>query len=80
MKSEENDILKLINPDKVPLTVEILRTFSGCENYTDEEAENVVRSIEVLARVAFHVRAKLLKKQSENFGNFNEENQSAYEQ
>ena len=33
--------IKLINPKKVPLTPEVLRTFEGFEYTSDEEAENI---------------------------------------
>jgi diadenosine tetraphosphate (Ap4A) HIT family hydrolase len=60
MSTQNEYTLKLINPKREPLTVVILRTFAGCEHYTDAEAQNVVESIEVLCKVAFHVREKLL--------------------
>jgi hypothetical protein len=40
-----------INPKKEPLTVEKLRTFSGCEHYNDEEAEQVVQTIQQYALI-----------------------------
>jgi len=36
---------------KDPLTVEKLRTYPGCEHYTDEQAEEIVSSIEILAEI-----------------------------
>ena len=36
--------LDLINPKKVPLTPEVLRTFEGFEHTPDEEAENICRT------------------------------------
>jgi hypothetical protein len=36
--------IELINPKKVPLTPEVLRTFEGFEHTSDEEAENICRT------------------------------------
>lgn len=41
------------NPSKEPLTAEKLRTFPGCEHYSLEEAEQLVRAIDQLARLLF---------------------------
>lgn len=38
--------LKRINPEKQPLTVETLRTFKGMENLSDEEAQELIFSIQ----------------------------------
>ena len=42
-----------INPKKEPLTVEKLRTFPGCEHYSDEEAEQVMQTIHQFAHILF---------------------------
>lgn len=42
-----------INPNKEQLTVEKLKTFSGCENYSDEEATEIVLSIQILCKILF---------------------------
>lgn len=44
---------KNINPKKEPLTIEKLRTFPGCEHYSDEEATRIVQTIEQLAIILF---------------------------
>jgi hypothetical protein len=36
--------IELLNPKKVPLTPEVLRTFEGFEHTSDEEAENICRT------------------------------------
>ena len=36
--------IELINPKKVPLTPEVLRTFEGFEHSSDEEAQNICRT------------------------------------
>lgn len=36
--------IKLINPKKVLLTPEVLRTFEGFEHTSDEEAQNICRT------------------------------------
>lgn len=40
--SDEN--IELINPKKVPLMPEVLRTFEGFEHTSDEEAQNICRT------------------------------------
>ena len=42
-----------INPQKEPLTNSILKSFDGCENYTDEEATSLVESIRKIAKILF---------------------------
>ena len=42
-----------INTKKEPLTIEKLRTFPGCEHYSDEEALGIVQTIEQLAIILF---------------------------
>lgn len=46
---------KSINPKKEPLTIEKLRTFPGCEHYSDQEVEAVLRTIEQLTLIAFEL-------------------------
>lgn len=46
---------KAINPKKEPLTIEKLKSFSGCEHYTDEEAEQILRTFETLTSVMFEL-------------------------
>lgn len=47
-----------INPAKEPLTVEKLRTFPGCEHYSDEEAEQIVQTIHQFAHILFECVSK----------------------
>jgi hypothetical protein len=42
-----------INPAKQPLTIEKLRSFLGCEHYTDEEAASIVQTIDHLSHILF---------------------------
>jgi len=42
-----------INPNREPLTIEKLRTFPGYENYSDEQAGEVVQTLEELAIILF---------------------------
>lgn len=42
-----------INPKKQPLTIEKLRSFPGCEHYSDEEAAEIIQSFEQLTAIAF---------------------------
>jgi|GEM_PF-1471861 hypothetical protein len=40
-----------INPKKEALTIENLRTFEGFENVSDEEAMEIIRTIDTLCRI-----------------------------
>lgn len=42
------------------LTIDELKSFKGCENYTNEEAEEIIETLEQLTIVLF----KLYKKQN----------------
>jgi LEA14-like dessication related protein len=41
--------LKATNPRQQPLTVERLKSYPGCENYTDEQATKIIQILENLA-------------------------------
>ena len=47
------DGLAQINPDGKPLTPELLKTFPGCENYSESQALDIIRSLEKLAAVCY---------------------------
>jgi hypothetical protein len=42
-----------INPKKQPLIIEKLRSFPGCEHYSDEEASGIIQSFQQLTAIAF---------------------------
>jgi hypothetical protein len=42
-----------INPKRQPLTIEKLRSFPGCDHYSDEEANNIIKSFEQLTAIIF---------------------------
>ena len=42
-----------INPKRQPLTIEKLRSFPGCEHYSDEEATNIIQAFEQLTAIVF---------------------------
>jgi hypothetical protein len=42
-----------INPKKQPLTIEKLRSFPGCEHYSDEEAAGIIQCFQQLTGIAF---------------------------
>lgn len=46
---------KSINPHKEPLTIEKLRTFPGCEHYTDEEAKQIIQTFDTLTKAMFEL-------------------------
>ena len=51
--------LEKINHKKVPLTIERLRSYPGCEKYTEEEAEDIIQLLNELARIILeHVAYK----------------------
>ncbi len=45
--------IEKMNPNQVPLTVEKLKTFAGCENYDAKEATEIVKTIRQIALVLF---------------------------
>jgi hypothetical protein len=47
-----------VNPAKAPLTIEKLRTFPGCEHYSDEEAEQIVQTLHQYALILFECASK----------------------
>ena len=46
-----------INPKRQPLTIEKLRSFPGCEHYSDEEATKILQSFEQLTTIIFEATA-----------------------
>lgn len=42
-----------LNPNKDPLTIEKLKAFTGCEDYTDEEAAGIMQTLENLSAILF---------------------------
>jgi hypothetical protein len=46
-----------INPKRQPLTIEKLRSFTGCEHYSDEEAACIIQSFEQLTAIIFDATA-----------------------
>lgn len=83
-----NAELKSINPEKKPLTVETLRSFEGMENLTDEEANEIVFSLQLFSGLfhEFYIQLEKMKISGEiddiisyliNEGNTNEHKQAA---
>jgi len=46
-----NAFTEIINPQKEPLTVEKIKTFKDFENVTDEEALEIIYTIDTLCRI-----------------------------
>lgn len=46
-------IAQKVNPRKDPLTIEKLRSFPGCEHYSDQEAIAIIETFEQLAFMTF---------------------------
>jgi hypothetical protein len=59
LEQETNSItpnkIKLLNPDKKPLTKEKYRELSGRYDLSDEEAEKAVQDIQLLAKILYQV-------------------------
>lgn len=45
--------IKLINPERRPLTVEKLRELTGWHNLADDQAEEIVQSIRLFAKILY---------------------------
>lgn len=51
--------LETTNPNKKPMTIERLRSYPGCEKYTDEEAGDIIQLLSELAVIVLeHVAHK----------------------
>ncbi|HVI45246.1 MAG TPA: hypothetical protein VM802_10260 [Chitinophaga sp.] len=51
MDAPDNIILN--QDDEVGLTPELLKTFPGCEHYTDEQAIEIVRTLKQVAEILY---------------------------
>ena len=47
------------------MSIEELRSFSGFENYSDEEAKECINTLETLSNIFFQLYIKELKKQEQ---------------
>jgi hypothetical protein len=58
-----------------PLTIELMKTFPGCENYTDEEAEFVMKSLNELVPILSDLKlsAKIISIDNQQVVNCNGE-------
>ncbi|MFN4313308.1 MAG: hypothetical protein ACK4E0_03370 [Chitinophagaceae bacterium] len=45
------------NPEKEAMTVERLRTYPGCENYSEPEAAEIIQALEKLALIILEYEA-----------------------
>lgn len=45
-----------INPKNEPLTISVLKSFEGCNHYTDEEAAILVESIRKIAAILYDLQ------------------------
>lgn len=64
MSKEE---IKNINPEKKPLTIETLRSFSGFEKVNDEEANEIIFSVQIFSELfhEFYVQLEKMKERGE---------------
>jgi hypothetical protein len=44
-----------VNPKMEPLTIERLRGYPGCENYTDDQAASIIQTLEQFALILFEI-------------------------
>ncbi len=44
-----------INPEEKPLTPELLKTFPGCEDYTEQKALEIIHSLEKLSAICYNI-------------------------
>ena len=44
-----------INPEEKPLTPELLKTFPGCEDYTEQQAQEIIHSLEKLSAICYNI-------------------------
>lgn len=58
MKTIQNNLslcVDDINPSAKPLTPEILRSFPGCEHYSETEADAIIKTLEKLSAVCHQI-------------------------
>jgi len=67
--------LRSINPKREPLTIEKLRTFKGMENLTDEQAQELLFSIQAFAIILYDLLAT--DENEQNNSNTNQNKQAA---
>ncbi len=44
-----------VNPKMEHLTIEKLRSYPGCENYTDDQAASIIQTLEQFALILFEI-------------------------
>lgn len=47
--------LQKTNPNQEPLTIERLRSYPGCESYTDEQAKDILNLLNELATIILEI-------------------------
>ncbi len=64
MRKEE---IKSINPEKKTLTIETLRSFPGFEKLNDEEANEIIHSLQIFSELfhEFYVQLEKMKERGE---------------
>jgi hypothetical protein len=58
MKTKQNKLSVCavdINPSAIPLNPEILRSFPGCEHYSETKANNIMKTLEKLSAVCHQI-------------------------
>lgn len=50
-----SEAFEQLNPEKKPLTVDVLKTFKNSENYTEEQAKLIIETLEKFATVLYEI-------------------------
>ena len=73
LKKIDAKMIRELNPNKEPLTVEKLKTFKGFENIDDEKAQETVFAIQTLAAILYeYTMEQQVLKEREKINNNNE--------
>ena len=48
-------LVKTINPEGNPLTVEILKSIPGCEHYNEAQALEIIQTLEKLSAICYSI-------------------------
>lgn len=56
--NNDNDLITYLrqsNPSQKPICIDRLRSYPGCENYSDEEAESIIKLLNELATIVLEM-------------------------
>lgn len=61
--------LRQVNPNKEPLTPELLKNFSGFENLSEERLQELVFSIQTLCELSYELFQQIQSQEGKKIGN-----------